>query len=194
MPGGREVTEEIEDAVQANKVIALLIAVLALFLALASAGGKWAQTAAISENVEAADLWTFYQAKAIRASTLLTAAERLESETVAESNPAAKATKEQQSNSWKQTAARYESEPETQEGRKELAERAKFAEERRNTSLAKYHNFEIASAALEIGIVLASATIITGITVLAWIAGTLDVVGLAFMGIALIAPHTVHVL
>src|SRR5215813_12140116 len=188
MPGGREVTEEIEDAVQANKVIALLIAVLALFLALASAGGKWAQTAAISENVEAADLWTFYQAKAIRASTLLTAAERLESETVAESNPAAKATKEQQSNSWKQTAARYESEPETQEGRKELAERAKFAEER-NTSLAKYHNFEIASAALEIG-VLASATIITGITVLAWIAGTLGVVGLAFMGIALIAPHT----
>ena len=74
------------------------------------------------------------------------------------------------------------------------AERAKFAEERRNTSLAKYHNFEIASAALEIGIVLASATIITGITVLAWIAGTLGVVGLAFMGIALIAPHTVHVL
>ena len=57
-----------------------------------------------------------------------------------------------------------------------------------------YHNFEIASAALEIGIVLASATIITGITVLAWIAGTLGVVGLAFMGIALIAPHTVHVL
>src|SRR6516225_3452474 len=92
------------------------------------------------------------------------------------------------------TAARYESEPETQEGRKELAERAKSAEERRNTSLAKYHNFEIASAALEIGIVLASATIITGITVLAWIAGTLGVVGLAFMGIALIAPHTVHVL
>ena len=143
MPGGREVTEEIEDAVQANKVIALLIAVLALFLALASAGGKWAQTAAISENVEAADLWTFYQAKAIRASTLLTAAERLESETVAESNPAAKATKEQQSNSWKQTAARYESEPQTQEGRKELAERAKFAEERRNTSLAKYHTSKL---------------------------------------------------
>ena len=103
------------------------------------------------------------------------------------------AAKEQRINSWKQTAARYESEPETQEGRKELAERAKFAEERRNTSMAKYHNFEIASAALEIGIVLASATIITGITVLAWIAGALGVVGLAFMGISLFAPHAVHV-
>jgi Domain of unknown function (DUF4337) len=192
MPGGHEVSEEIEHAVHANKGIALLIAVLALFLAFASAGGKGAQTAAISENVEAADLWTFYQAKAIRATTLLTAAEMLESETVAESNAAAKAAKEQRINSWKQTAARYESEPETQEGRRELAERAKFAEERRNTSMAKYHNFEIASAALEIGIVLASATIITGITFLAWIAGALGVVGLAFMGIALLAPHAVH--
>ena len=190
---GFGISEEIEHAVQANKGIALLIAVLALFLAFASAGGKGAQTAAISENIEAADLWTFYQAKAIRATTLLTAAEMLESETAAESNPAAK-TKEQRINSWKQTAARYESEPETQEGRKELVERAKFAEERRNTSMAKYHNFEIASAALEIGIVLASATIITGVTVLAWIAGALGVVGLAFMGISLFAPHAVHVL
>jgi len=189
---GFGISEEIEHAVQANKGIALLIAVLALFLAFASAGGKGAQTAAISENIEAADLWTFYQAKAIRATTLLTAAEMLESETAAESNPAAK-TKEQRINSWKQTAARYESEPETQEGRKELVERAKFAEERRNTSMAKYHNFEIASAALEIGIVLASATIITGVTVLAWIAGALGVVGLAFMGISLFAPHAVHV-
>jgi hypothetical protein len=65
----------------------------------------------------------------------LTAAERLESETVAENNPTAKAAKEQQINSWKQTAAQYESEPETQEGRKELAERAKYAEERRSWKL-----------------------------------------------------------
>jgi len=40
---------------------------------------------------------------------------------------------------------------------------------------------------------LASATIIRGITVLAWIAGALGVVGLAFMGISLFAPHAVHV-
>jgi len=192
MPSGHEVSEEIEHAVHENKSIALLIAVLALFLAFASAGGKGAQTAAISENVAAADLWTFYQAKAIRATTLLTAAEMLESEIVAESNPAAKAAKEQRINSWKQTAARYESEPETQEGRKELAERAKSAEEHRNTSMAKYHNFEIASAALEIGIVLASASIITGMAVLAWIGGGLGIAGLGFMGIALFAPHAIH--
>jgi len=93
MPSGHKVSEEVEHAVQANKGIALLIAVLALFLAFASAGGKGAQTAAISENIEAADLWTFYQAKAIRPTTLLTAAEMLESEAAAEGNPAAKAAK-----------------------------------------------------------------------------------------------------
>jgi len=87
MPGGPEVSEEIEHAVHENKGMALLIAVLALFLAFASAGGKGAQTEAISENVESADLWAFYQAKAIRATTLLTAAEMLETEIAAESNP-----------------------------------------------------------------------------------------------------------
>jgi Domain of unknown function (DUF4337) len=71
MPGGHEVSEEIEHAVHENKGIALLIAVLALFLAFASAGGKGAQTEAISENVEAASLWAFYQAKGMRATTLV---------------------------------------------------------------------------------------------------------------------------
>ena len=81
---------------------------LALFLAFASAGGKGAQTEAISENVESADLWAFYQAKAIRATTLLTAAEMLETEIAAESNPVAKTAKEERIKAWKLTAARYE--------------------------------------------------------------------------------------
>ena len=192
MPEGREVSEEIEHAVHENKGIALLIAVLALFLAFASAGGKGAQTEEISENVESANLWAFFQAKAIRATMLQTAAEMLETDIVAETNPATKSAKEQKIKAWKQTVARYESEPETHEGRKELAERAKEAEEHRNTSMAKYHNYELASAALEIGIVLASATIITGMAVLAWIAGGLGIIGLGFIGIALFAPHAVH--
>ncbi len=192
MPGGHEVSEEIEHAVHENKGIALLIAVLALFLAFASAGGKGAQTEAITENVESANLWAFFQAKSIRATTLQTAAEMLETDLVADANPASKSAKEQMIKAWKQTVARYESEPETHEGRKELAERAKSAEERRETSMAKYHNYEIASAALEIGIVLASATIITGMAVLAWIAGGLGIIGLGFIGIALFAPHAVH--
>ena len=194
MPGAHEIGEEIEHAGHSSKRIALLIATLALFLAFASALGKGAQTAAISDNVEASNLWAFFQAKTIRMTTLRTAAEALELERTSDSNPTTKETKSKQIDAWLKTAARYDSEPDTQEGRKELAKRAKTAEERRDTAMAKYHNFEIAAAALEIGIVLSSATIITGMMVLAGIAGGFGVVGLIFMAIAIFAPHAVHLL
>jgi len=93
---------------------------------------------------------------------------------------------------WKKTAARYDSEPDTQEGRKELAARAKAAEDRRDRALAAYHHYEVASAAVQIAIVLASAAIITGVMALAWIAGALGLVAVAFSLIALVAPTAVH--
>ena len=95
--------------------------------------------------------------------------------------------------SWQKTANRYDDEPETNEGRKQLAGRAKEAEELRDLAMARYHHFEVASAAFQIAIVLASATIITGMTLLAWFSGALGVLGLAFTGIGLLAPHAVHV-
>jgi hypothetical protein len=73
-------------------------------------------------------------------------------------------------------------------------ERAKDAEHERDLALAKYHHYEVASAAFQIGIVLASATIITGMLVLAWISGVLAIVGVAFMAIGLFAPHSVHLM
>ena len=175
-----------------NKKIALLIAVLALFLAFAETLGKSAQTNAISLNVEASNLWAFFQAKTIRMTVLRTAAEETEIDLPAATDPALRAAKQKRIDDWKKTAARYDSEPETHEGRKELSERAKHSEERRETAMAKYHHFEIASAAFQIAIVLASATVITGIMALTWLAGGLGILGLVFMAIGLLAPHAVH--
>ncbi len=175
-----------------NKKIALLIAVLALFLAFAETLGKSAQTNAISLNVEASNLWAFFQAKTIRMTVLRTAAEETEIDLPAAADPALRAAKQKRIEDWKKTAARYDTEPETQEGRKELSERAKHAEEKRETAMAKYHHFEVASAAFQIAIVLASATVITGIMALAWLVGGLGVAGLIFMAIGLLAPHAVH--
>ena len=194
MPGSQEIGEEIEHAGHSSKRIALLIATLALGLAFASALGKGAQTAAITDNVEASNLWAFFQAKTIRMTMLRAAAESMELERASDSNPTTKEAKAKQIDTWLKTAARYDSEPDTQEGRKELGKRAKAAEERRDTAMAKYHNFEIAAGALEIGIVLSSATIITGMIVLAWVACGFGVIGIIFMGIALFAPHAVHLL
>lgn len=175
-----------------NRKIALLIAVLAAVLALSETLGKSAQTASLGANIEASNLWSFFQAKTIRMTTLRTAAESLEAELPQVSRPETREALEKRIAEWKKTSARYDTEPETQEGRKELAARAKLAEQKRDRSLAAYHHYELSSAALQIAIVLASAEVITGVVLLGWLSAGLGVVGLAFCAIGLVAPTAVH--
>jgi hypothetical protein len=174
-----------------NKKVALLIAVLALVLALSETLGKAAQTAGLSANIEASNLWAFFQAKTVRMTVVRTAAESAELQ-AAGAEGAAREAAQKRIEDWKKTAARYDSEPDTQEGRKELAARAKAAEEKRDRSLAAHHHYELASAAVQIAIVLASAEIITGVAALSWLAGLLGIVGVIFCGIGFFAPHAVH--
>jgi ABC-type multidrug transport system fused ATPase/permease subunit len=167
-----------------NKKIALLIAVLALVLAFSETLGKSAQTAALSLNIEASNLWSFFQAKTIRQTVVRTAAEQTEA-----ISPSSTKLIEQ----WRKTAQRYQTEPETGEGRDELMARAKEAEKKRDRSMAAYHQFELASAAVQIAIVLASAAIVTGAMALAWIGAGLGVVGVVFCLIGFFAPMAVHI-
>ena len=183
-----EHAEDAEHAAHSNKKIALVISVLALFLALSETLGKGAQTAALSQNIEASDLWNFFQAKTIRQTVLRTAGETNAIELAAIADPAAKAAMEKQIDTWKKTSDRYESDPSSNEGRKELTRRAQETEKRRDLNLAKYENYELASAAFQIGIVLASASVITGMMALVWGAGALGVIGLMFTGFGLLAP------
>ena len=184
-----EHAEHAEHASGENRKIALLIAVLALFLAISETLGKGAQTEAISKNVEAANLWAFFQAKTIRRTVVQTAAEGVKLGLGAAGDDAAKAAVQKQIDDWQKTAARYRSEPETGEGTEQLAERAKHAEEERNLATEKYHHFELGSAAFQIAIVLASATIITGIFALAWISGLLTLAGIVVTAFGLLQPH-----
>jgi hypothetical protein len=187
-----EHAEHAEHASGSNKKIALLIAVIALCLALSETLGKGAQTEAISKNVEASNLWAFFQAKSIRRTTVQTAAEQGKLILGVASDETTKAAVQKQIEDWQKTAARYRSEPETGEGTEQLAARAKHAEHERDEATAKYHHFEIASAAFQIGIVLASATIITGMIVLAWISGALALVGIVITALGLFQPHLLH--
>ena len=175
-----------------NKGIALLIAVLALFLAFSETLGKSAQTSALTLNVTTNDLWAFFQAKTIRMTVVRTAADQAQLGADGTTDPDAKARFAKAIDGWKKTADRYDDDPSSNEGRKQLAERAKEAEHERDEALARYHQYEFASAVFQIGIVMASATIITGMAVLGWIAGLLGVVGLAFTAIGFWAPHAVH--
>jgi hypothetical protein len=179
-----------------NKRVALLISVLALFLAFSETMGKSAQTAALNSQIESSNLWNFFQAKSIRRTSTIVAAEQSKLTIAGTADPTQKAAIEKQVDDWNKTAARYRSEPEAAggkgEGTVELSRRAIEEQHERDEHLAKYHHYEFASAAFQIGIVLASATVITGMVALSFLAGGLGVVGLAFMAFGVIAPHVLH--
>jgi hypothetical protein len=174
-----------------NKRIALLVAVLAALLAISEMGGKSSQTNALASHIDAANLWSFFQAKTIRQTTMRTAAEEAEA-TFKDSAQGMPAAMKAQTERWRQTAQRYETEPETGEGRKELMARAKVKEEHRDKSLAAYHMFEYASAAFQLAIVLAGASALTSVVWLIVISGGLGVIGLGFTVLAFVAPTLIH--
>ncbi|HTI82436.1 MAG TPA: DUF4337 domain-containing protein [Acetobacteraceae bacterium] len=184
-----EHADHAKEAARENRAIALLIAVIALCLALSETLGKSAQTEAISKNVEASDLWSFYQAKTIRRTVVQTAAEESRILLGAAGDEAARAAIQKQIEDWRRTAARYSSEPETGEGTEQLSARAKHAEAERDLAAARYHHFELGSAAFQIAIVLASGTIITGVLALAWVSGLLALAGVAIGALGVINPH-----
>jgi hypothetical protein len=169
-----------------NKRVALLISVLALFLALAETLAKGAQTDALGANVEASNQWAYFQARTIRGTVLKTADETLALLPPEVANSEAVKAKRAE---WAKTLARWDSEPATGEGRKELAEKARHSGEVRDLALHRYHHYEFASAAFQIGIVLASAEVITGIFALVVGGGALGVAGLVLLGFGLYAPH-----
>lgn len=181
-------SDPVETPQGGNKRVALLIALLALTLAFSEIGGKNAEQEAVAKNIEASNLWAFFQAKTIRGTTVRTAAEALEVELAGVTDEAARQRLTKRIENWRQTVARYDSEPETQEGRKELAARAKAAEAQRDIAAARDDKFDIASGLIQIAIVISSAAIITGVGLLAATGGLLGLAGIALMALAQFAP------
>ena len=175
-----------------NKKIALLIAVLALFLAFAEAGNSNNENAVIEANIEASNLWAFFQAKTIRGTVLRTASEQMETDLGRIADVSAQDAMKKRIEGWKKAIDRYESEPETGEGRKELAARAKAREEARNLAAQKKEVFELAAKLFQIAIIVASAEIITGIGWLPLASLGLGLGGIVLMGFALFAPTAIH--
>ena len=174
-----------------NKKIALLVAALAALLAVTEMAGKSSQTQGLSSHIDASNLWSFFQAKTIRQTTMRTAAEGAEAQFKDNPQgalPALKAQAEQ----WRRTAQRYESEPETNEGRKELMTRAKVKEQQRDRSLAAYHMFEYGSGCFQLAIVLAGAAALTAVGWLIFASLGLGALGIVFAALGFFAPTLIH--
>jgi hypothetical protein len=173
----QETAELIEQSGDGNKQqnrSALTISILAMVLAIASLGGSNAMKEATQENILAANAYAFYQAKSIRQTDYKLAAADLELQMAREPNmnANAKALYEKKLVDYKKTIDRYESEPETKEGKKELMVRAKEHEAIRDHAMLQDPWFDYAEGALQIAIVLLSVSIVAGIPALYW-AGTL---------------------
>jgi hypothetical protein len=182
----RETQEQIEHAHhQDNKRAAILIIVLAAVLAITEIGGKEAQYTSLADNIERSDLYAFYQAKTIRSAIARTAVDNA----AIEAPPAARTDEwNKQVETWKQTADTLDSDPKGKEGRKELLEKAKAIEADRDREIGSYHDFEFGSAALQLAIVMASASVITEIALLELVAVIFGLIGVALAAFAFLAP------
>lgn len=159
---------------------ALLVSVLALVLAIASLGGSNAAKEATQENISAANAYNFYQAKSIRQTAYKVAADELEI-TLSKEDKLSADSKElitKKLEAYRKNIDRYESEPETGEGKKELMARAKHHEAERDLALKRDPWFDYAEATLQIGIVLASVAIITSTPLLLMGSMGLGLIGL----------------
>jgi hypothetical protein len=162
---------------------AIAIAFLAMLLAITGLGGQNATKDALNSNIEASNLFTFFQAKNMRQTSLALAADALE---LGFSNdPAipdtAKAALRAKAEEYKKTIARYESEPETQEGKKELLIRAKAQQDKRDRALKQDPFFDYAETLIQIAIVLISVSIVAEARWLSCVGGALGLGGALLM-------------
>jgi Domain of unknown function (DUF4337) len=185
-----ETQERIEHAEHAHhqerKRAALLIIILAVALALAEMAGKEAQFTALTYNIDVSDLFAFYQAKTIRSTMLRTATEGAE---LLAADPSGKGdAARKRIDDWNRTIERLDSDPKTGEGRKELLEHAKLLQDDRDREVHAYHDFEFSAAALQLAIVIASAAVITEVSLLEIVSAIFGVAGVCLAVIGWFAP------
>ncbi|MDO8979758.1 MAG: DUF4337 domain-containing protein [Afipia sp.] len=162
---------------------AIGIAILAMLLAITSLGGSNAGKEATNNNIYASNFYAFFQAKNIRQTEIGLAADAFELAFLKEAglDDQAKAAIKAKADDYRKIVERYESEPETGEGKKELIARAKEFEQKRDHALKQDPYFDYAEALLQIAIVLISVSIVATLPWLAFMGGTVGLVGAALM-------------
>jgi Domain of unknown function (DUF4337) len=175
-----------------RRLTAIYVGVAAMLLAIAALGGAEATKEMLNANIHASDTYAFYQAKYIRQLHYQTAAEELE--LLAAGLPGLSSDQVKKVDAlvkgYRDTARRYESEPQRGEGKKELLAKAAAFEKERDHAALQLPNFEYAEAAYQIAIVLGSVAIVAASPWLLGISGALALAGtfLTLNGYLLLLP------
>jgi hypothetical protein len=172
-----ETLEEHEKAREAaeggRRYSALLIAVLAAGLAFSEQAAQQAQTALSTEAIAATDLWAQYQAKSIRANEAKNLA------AVAEVAAPAGQARDDLVKRLRESAAHFET---GKGGKADISAAALQHEHLRDAAHDRLESYDHASAALQLGIVLVTASVITGSQVLVVLGALLGLAG-GIMGV-----------
>ena len=168
-----------------RRLAGIYLGMVAMLLAIASLGGGAATKEMLAANIHASDTYAYYQAKVLRQVHYQVAADYLEAAGSGDPAKIAELVKR-----YRQTAARYESEPATGDGKKELLAKAHEWEARRDTAAARDPNFEFAEALLQIAIVIGSVSIVAASRWLLGLSAAAAVCGVALTlnGFLLLVP------
>ncbi len=165
-----------------RKHTALLIAVLAAGLAFCEQGAQHANTRMSGSSVAAADVWAEYQAKSTRANEARELAQM--AALLPASSPAAQ---DEVAQRFAKDIARFEHDPKT--GKDALADHARALESERDAAHLRLEAYDNAAAALQLGIVLTTASVITGSIMLAWGGVFLGLAGAVLAVLGLVRPE-----
>ena len=143
---------------------AITISVFALLLAINGMLGGSNSSKVLSKTIEANNLWSWYQAKNVRAAIYAVAAEQ----------------NTKQSNTFDKQAIRLRDDME------EISAKAKMAEADRDAAKSRSPFFSYAGMALQLSIVLSSAAILAVMMPLLYGSAVVGLVGLSFMLYAMV--------
>jgi uncharacterized protein DUF4337 len=166
-----------------RKYTGIYLGIVAMLLAITALGGAHATKTIVNSNIQASDIYGYYQAKNIRQTVYELTAAQLDSELLAlpEMPEAAKTKIQDRIKRYRERVDRYESDPSTGDGKKELLAKAKEFEVRRDHAAERDPNFDFAEALFQIAIVLGSVSIVAASRSLVKLSGALAIVGTLLM-------------
>ena len=166
-----------------RKFTGIYLGIVAMLLAITALGGSNATKTMLNANIQASDTYGYYQAKNVRQTVYQLTAEQLDSELLALPDmPESARTKIQDRiKRYRERVDRYETDPSTGDGKKELLAKAKEFEARRDHAAERDPNFDFAEALFQIAIVLGSVSIVAASRPLVHLSGILAIAGTLLM-------------
>ncbi len=168
-----------------NQMAALLVAVLAAGLAVTEQGAKHAEVRVQQNSIAATDAWAQYQAKSTRGVLAKDLGGIIG--VLGSADTAVMQRRDDVLAQLRQEQDRFENDP--KDGKTAIAARARAFEAARDHALEQSHSYDNGAAAMQLGIVLSTASAIIRARPLILMALAIGVAGAVFAVLGLLAPE-----